>query len=91
MNYEIIELTEKKVAGITIRTNNNDKNMKQAIGKLWQDFFTKGIGKNILNKKNSTVLGLYSDYESDANSFYNATVCCEVTKYENLPNEVVKK
>ncbi|MDD3225657.1 MAG: GyrI-like domain-containing protein [Clostridium sp.] len=91
MDYEIVQLNEKKVAGITIRTNNNDKNMKQLIGELWQRFLTKGIYEDILNKKNNSLLGLYSDYESDANGYYNATVCCEITEYENLPKGVIKK
>lgn len=32
MNYEVVYLKEKIVAGITIRTSNNDPNMGKPIG-----------------------------------------------------------
>ena len=39
MNYEVVYLKEKTVAGITIRTSNNDPNMAKVIGETWQKFF----------------------------------------------------
>ena len=37
MNYEVVNLKEKKVVGLNIRTNNNDPNMSNDIGKLWNE------------------------------------------------------
>lgn len=91
MDYEIVELKEKTVAGLTIITSNKNEHMKEAIGSLWQHFFGPAIYSAILHKKNIYTIGLYSDYENDANGAYKATVCCEVTNTENLPIGVISK
>lgn len=85
MEYEVVELSEKTVVGITERTRNDDEKMPEVIGGLWQRFYAEGIYQSIENKKNSYSLGLYSQYESDANGAYDITVCCEVDKSENPP------
>ena len=43
MNYEVVQLDEKTVAGLKIRTSNSDPNMIRDIGKLWHGFFANGI------------------------------------------------
>ena len=57
MNYEIVNLKEKKVAGLNIRTNNNDPNMNKSIGELWNKFFKEGIFTAIENKINDKTIG----------------------------------
>ena len=92
MNYEVVYLKEKTVAGITIRTSNNDPNMAKSIGETWQQFFAGGIYKSISNKKNDNSIGLYTNYEDKVNGAYDVMVCCEISKEENLPTEInVKK
>lgn len=91
MNYEIVELNEKAVVGFAARTSNNDKNMTQVIGGLWQNFFKYGVYQSILNKQNNCSIGLYSNYENDVNGAYDVTVCCEVTKCEKMPIGAVVK
>lgn len=92
MNYEIVELNEKIVVGLTAKTSNKDENMKQIIGGLWQRFFAEEIYQSILNKQNECSIGLYSNYENNESGAYDVTACCEVTNLENLPAEVeVKK
>ena len=86
MNYEVVYLKEKTVAGITIRTSNNDTNMAKTIGQTWEKFFESGIYKSILNKKNHISIGLYTNYEDKVNGDYDMMVCCEISKEENLPN-----
>lgn len=85
MNYEVVELNEKIVAGLTARTSNNDENMTKVIGGLWQQFYTDKIYNSIMHKKNNCSIGLYSNYETDVNGKYDVTVCCEVSDAENLP------
>lgn len=91
MNYEVVNLKEKIVVGITARTKNSDKNMTKIIGGLWEDFYEKGIYMSINNKINDKAVGIYSDYEIDANSEYSITVATEVSKVENISNELVVK
>src|SRR5690242_15594063 len=92
MNYEVIYLKEKIVAGITIKTSNNAPDMGKTIGEAWQRFFKDGIYKSILNKENDYTIGLYTNYENAVNGYYDMMVCCEVTKENNLLNGIdVKK
>jgi len=88
MNYEVVFLKEKTVAGITIRTSNNDPNMARVIGETWQNFFVGGIYKSISNKENENSIGLYTNYEDKVNGTYDMMVCCEITKEENLPTKI---
>lgn len=92
MNYEVVYLKEKIVAGIKIRTNNSDINMKNNIGRAWQAFFKDGIYQSILNKKNNNTIGLYTNYENKPNGDYDVLVCCEILNEKNLPSgiEVIK-
>lgn len=52
MNYEIVNLNEKIIAGITARTGNSDPECQKIIGGLWQDFMGKGIWDSMKNKAN---------------------------------------
>lgn len=58
------------VSGLSIRTQNYDEfNEKTAkLPALWQRFYASDIPGN------ANVFGVYSDYESDANSPYTVTV-----------------
>lgn len=92
MDYEIVDLTEKTVVGISARTKNSDVNMTTIIGSLWSNFYQNGIYASIPNKVNTAALGIYSDYETDVNGTYQVTVGCEVSSIDNLPlNTMVKK
>ena len=52
MNYEIVNLNEKIIAGISARTGNSDPECQKIIGGLWQDFMGKGIWDSMKNKAN---------------------------------------
>lgn len=58
------------VTGLTVRTKNSDEfNQETAkLPDLWEQFY---VNNPTLNK---TIFGVYSDYESDTNGFYNVTV-----------------
>ena len=53
MNYEVVELEEKIVAGISARTSNDAPDAGMVIGSLWGRFFKEGIFCNIANKVKS--------------------------------------
>lgn len=91
MKYEIVELEEKVVEGICIKTTNQNGKAIQDIANLWQNFFVKGDYDKIENKVNNKTIGLYTDYEGDYTSSYSFVVCSEVNKKsENLDNRVTK-
>lgn len=86
MNYEIVYLKEKAVAGITIRTSNSDPCMSKIIGEAWQKFWENNIYESISNKENNNSIGLYTNYENEVNGEYDLMVCCEIYKKENIPD-----
>ncbi|HCW52856.1 MAG TPA: AraC family transcriptional regulator [Clostridium sp.] len=91
MEYEIVNLREKKIIGITARTNNMSSDMPVIIGGLWDKFFRGGVYNSIENKTNYKAIGAYSDYASDASGDYTVTIGSEVEKVENIPEGAVEK
>lgn len=90
MNYEIVNLKEKTVVGISARTNNNSPEMHNVIGGLWTDFYGKGIYEMISSKINGKAMGIYTDYEDDEKADYTVMVACEVESADNLPGNTEK-
>jgi len=80
MNYEIVNLEQKIVVGISAITSNSDSKMGEIIDGLWQKLYHGGIHTAIKNKVNEHSIGLYSDYLDDK---YCVTVGSEVSKVEN--------
>ena len=80
MNYEIVEINEKIVIGISKETTNKDGQAVNDIGELWKKFMGKGIYNAIKGKKNDKTIGLYTDYQGDFTSPYSFVACCEVCK-----------
>lgn len=80
MNYEIVNLEEKIIVGVSAITSNEDPKMEKVIGGLWEKLYQDGINKIIKNKVNEYAIGLYSDYE---NNKYCVTVGNEVTSVKN--------
>lgn len=60
MKYEIVNLEEKRIVGITARTNNSDPNMTKIIGGLWNKLYNNGVYNGIKNKVNNKAIGAYS-------------------------------
>lgn len=85
MNYEIVNLKEKNVVGLSARTNNTSPEMGKVIGGLWQKFYSPEICPKIKNRANQKALGIYTDYDSDENGDYTVAVMCEVTEASELP------
>lgn len=82
MTYEIVNLAEKTIVGVTARTGNEAPDCQSIIGGLWQDFMGKGIEASVQNKANPYCVGLYSDYDFQ-NMTYDVTVGVEVTGNRN--------
>lgn len=82
MNYEIVNLEEKIVVGLTARTGNNDPDIQKIVGGLWQDFMGNGISASLKNKANPYCVGLYTNYNFEEVT-YDVTVGAEVSQNEN--------
>lgn len=86
MNYEVVNLKEKVVVGLSVETSNDDPKMTSKIGGLWNDLYQGGVFTKIRNRANEYAIGLYSDYNANG---YTASVGMEVTKEDNA--ELSKK
>lgn len=91
MKYEIVELEEKVVQGIKIRTTNQEGKSMQDIGTTWQKLFAEGIYEKIQNKVNNKTIGLYTEYEGDYTKPYVFVAGTEVSNKEENNNEIVSK
>lgn len=80
MDYEIVDLEQKTVVGISAITGNADPKMGEVISELWEKLYQGGINATIKNKINEYAIGLYSDYSNDQ---YCVTAGNEVSKPEN--------
>lgn len=78
MDYEIVNIGEKIVVGISKETTNQDGQAVKDIGESWKSFMGKGIYNSIKGKKNEKTIGLYTDYQGDFTNPYNFVACCEV-------------
>lgn len=91
MKYEIVKLEERVVAGIKIRTTNQDGKAIQDIGITWQKLFTEGTYDRIQNKVNNKTIGLYTEYEKDYTKPYTFIAGAEVSKKVEDNEEIVSK
>ncbi len=80
MKYEVVELKEKTIVGVSARTGNQDPKMGAIIGGLWEMLFQGNRYAAIKNKINEYSIGLYSDYSDDT---YLVTAGVEVETAEN--------
>lgn len=63
MNYEIVTLQKKRIAGVSVRTSNASPDMQQKIGELWTRYFRE-INGRLAGGKGQAAYGLYTNYEN---------------------------
>lgn len=49
MNYEIVELEEKLVVGVSSKTSNDDPDMGVIIGGLWNELYQGGVSYRLIH------------------------------------------
>ncbi len=76
------------VSGLTVRTKNDDEfSNKAKLPSLWERFFSEQIIDKVQNPiPNSPIMGIYSQYESDATGYYNVTAGVQVAKEQDNPD-----
>ena len=91
MKYEIVNLAEKTVIGLSARTNNTSPDMQQVIGGLWNRFFQEGIYAKIPGKINEKALGIYTDYAGMEMDDYTLIVACETDGQGGIPEGTIRR
>lgn len=82
MTYEVVEIKEKLIVGLTKITSNKDGQAAQDIGALWQELMS-GVYSSIHHKVDQKMLGIYTRYESDNTGPYTFMCGAEVSLHEN--------
>lgn len=77
MEYEVVDVGEKMVDGILIRTENAGGKAMRDMSALWEDFFASGKAGLIRGRANANFIGLYTDYEGDFTKPYAYIAGCE--------------
>src|ERR1043165_786473 len=92
MKKQIIELPEKKLIGISLRTNNKTE-IDPITGKIFgcvQRYFHEGLFNKIPHRKNPGVtLCAFANYESDYTGDYDYFIGEEVTSLDGCPLDLV--
>lgn len=91
MNYEIVSLEEKIVAGFSARTSNTSPDMGNVIGGLWQKLYSPDGCFNLKNRTNDKALGIYTDYANDEKSDYTVVAACEISSEDVPDNFEIRK
>lgn len=79
------------IAGISVRTTNENGQSAIDIPALWNKFMTGSYGKIITNKTDDAIYCLYTDYEKDHTLPYTTILGYRVRNTDNLPADVTVK
>ena len=80
------------VVGISIRTSNaKERSGQGAIPQQWDRFMKEDLLSKIPNKVDSSILAVYTDYESDAMGAYTLIIGAQVSSADDVPPGMVAK
>ena len=82
---ETVSVSEFYVAGITIRTSNQNGQSQRDIGALWARFMGEGLIQKIPGRLSDDIYSVYTDYESDHDGAYTVVLGCKVDAPPTLP------
>jgi len=83
-----IEKSGFYLAGITVRTTNQNGQSTQDIGGLWTKFMSEGILQQLNGRVNDDIYCVYTDYESDYTGSYTTLLGCKVISIDDQPKEM---
>lgn len=78
-----------KVIGIKVRTTNENGQAASDIGQLWNQFVSEKIQQKIPNKIDSSVLSIYTNYDSDHTKPYDTLLGCRVSTLDGIPEGMI--
>ncbi|MEP7257272.1 MAG: GyrI-like domain-containing protein [Flavitalea sp.] len=79
------------LAGISIRTTNEQGKSATDIPQLWSRFFSENIIDKIPHKTDNTLYCAYTNYELDHTRPYTTILGCRVDSLDDLPAELTGK
>jgi len=89
-NPKIVREPSFTVIGISARTTNaKEMSGEGVIGKQWARLMKENLLSNIPNRADSSIIAVYTDYESDANGAYTFILGAKVSSAEKIPAGMV--
>ena len=88
MLYRSVPLQTFTIAGISVRTTNQNNQSAADIGMLWKRFYEEGILARIPDKLSEDLYCVYTDYESNDKGWYRTVLGCRVTASRQLPDSL---
>ncbi|WP_136465941.1 GyrI-like domain-containing protein [Flagellimonas onchidii] len=82
---------ELTIVGLSIRTSNDPGKADNDIPKLWHRFMDENTVNRIPNKVDETLYAIYTDYEGDHTQPYTMVIGCNVSKLDNIPEDMTVK
>lgn len=83
MNYHLADQDSFFVAGIAVRTTNQNARANKDVGDLWTKFMSENIRSKITGRYSEDLYCIYTDYETDHTGWYTAVIGCRVTEVGN--------
>ena len=85
MKSQKINLESFKIAGIAVKTTNQNGKSAKDIMELWQRFYAENISAVIPNKIDDDIYAVYTDYKSDYTADYTTILGYRVSSIDNMP------
>ena len=88
MKYEIVEIKEKTLVGLKARIK-EEKTAHDTIWNLWKDLYSEKGVKNVKDRKNGNLMGVYYNYSNENGFEYDCLTGCEVkNKNDEIPEDM---
>ena len=81
---EIIEQQAFSLAGISVRTINQNGQSKKDMMALWTRFMTDNLVQQIKDRVSDDIYCVYTDYKDDYLDVYTAVLGCQVNSLANI-------
>jgi predicted transcriptional regulator YdeE len=82
---ETLPVTRFYIAGLAIRTTNENGQAATDIPQLWNKFFSENIAEAISGRVSNAIYCVYTDYELDHTKPYTTILGCRVDSLDDLP------
>ena len=90
MKYEIVEIKEKTLVGLKARIK-EEKTAPDTIWNLWKDLYSEKGVKNVKDRKNGNLMGVYYNYSNENGFEYDCLTGCEVKGIaDEIPENMIK-
>ena len=90
MKYEIVEIKEKTLVGLKARIK-EEKTAHDTIWNLWKDLYSEKGVKNVKDRKNGNLMGVYYNYSNENGFEYDCLTGCEIkSTIGEIPEDMIK-